>query len=705
MRLKLALIVLGAALLLFSGLRPGALPYAQGETRYSDSVTAHWPNALFLRQSLLRGEFPLWRETTMAGQPFAANPLNKTAYPPQWLALLLPPALHLDVLIALHLLIAGAGMWRWLRALALRDEAAAFGALAYALAPRLLGHLAAGHLDVLYALAWWPWLMLGIVVLLRRAEFHPHTLFPQGERASKQDNGHTQGIIFSLQFGMVAALCALADVRVALFAFISAGVYAFYLMWTRRALLVSQQLENARRTRHCGVPTGVHHISPVGLFGLARALPVTMVLTIALFVPLVLWQPYLSRATLSAAEAGVFPLELTHFLGLILPAHRGGPETLTYLGLMTLTLAWVGLAALPRRQRILLAAALLLAALYAMGANAFLWPALTQLVPGLLWFRVPSRAWLIVALLVPALAGYGVHVLLERIYRRDSQESGGEDRSRSRLRLMVAAWMGLTAVVGAFALLVLPLPDSIGASALVFGLAVGGALLAIFSGRLRANAARLLLLGVLAADLGWTGINLLDWRGEDEWLNPHRPLAERLVELDADRVFSPTYSVEQQVAEAYGLRLFGGVDPFQLSGIVRAVEAGSGVVSAGYDPVLPSLTGISSEQEVERANRNARIDTAVLAQWLVSHVVAAYVIDHPRLELVDVVSGISIHRNLDYQPRDPAATLPDWPPDWPGLPDAAAVARLNQITSISYLVSGIGWVMCLGLLFLFRKRA
>lgn len=667
MRLRLALLAVGAAALLLSGLRPGALPFMRGEARYSDSVTAHWPNALFLRQALLRGEFPLWRETTMAGQPFAANPLNKTAYPLQWLALLLPPALHLDMLIILHLLIAGVGMWRWLRALGLRVEAAAFGALAYALAPRAFGHLAAGHLDALYALAWWPWLMAAVRRCAGAGMEYILSL------------RHRRDTVFAaLQFGAAAALCALADVRVALFAFISAAVYAVYVMWARRTLR---------------------------LFGFALALPVASLLLAALLVPLALWQPYLSRAGLSAAEAGVFPLEAAHFLGLILPAHRGGPETLTYLGLTTLTLAGVGLAALPGRQRVLLTAALLLAALYAMGMNAFLWPTLTQLAPGLLWFRVPSRAWLIIALLTPALAGYGVHVLLERIHRRDSQESGGEDRSISRLRLMIAAWMGMTALTGAFALLALPLPDSIGMSALVFGLLTGGALLAILSGRLRANAAALLLLGVLAADLGWTSVNLLEWRGEEAWLDPQRPLAERLVALDADRIYSPTYSLEQQAAEAYGLRLFGGVDPFQLSAIVRAVEAGSGVSSADYNPVLPPLTGIASEQDVERANRDAQIDARILAQWSVSHVVAAYPIEHPRLEQVDMIGDIWIYRNRDYQPRDRAARIPDWPTGWPGLPDAAAVARLNQITSISYLVSGIGWVMCLGLFLLFRKRA
>lgn len=111
MRLKLGLVAAGILFLLLAGMRPDALPYPRYEARFSDAVTAHWPNALFLRESIQQGVFPVWRETTMAGQPFAANPLNKTAYPFQWLAVIFPPALHLNIMIIFHLMVAGAGMW------------------------------------------------------------------------------------------------------------------------------------------------------------------------------------------------------------------------------------------------------------------------------------------------------------------------------------------------------------------------------------------------------------------------------------------------------------------------------------------------------------------------------------------------------------------------------------------------------------------
>ena len=215
MRLKLLCVALGAVFLLATGFRPGTLPYIPG-AQFSDATISHFPAALFLRQSVLeRGAFPLWRDTIMAGQPFAANPLNKTAYPPQWLVLLLPTVLHLDVLIVLHLLIAGWGMAYWARSLGLRPEAAALSGLAYALAPRLIAHTGAGHLDVVYALAWWPWLMAAVY------------------RAAAAEHDRVSNV---LRVALPAGLVFLGDVRVSLFALSLAAAYGVYEAARRREL-------------------------------------------------------------------------------------------------------------------------------------------------------------------------------------------------------------------------------------------------------------------------------------------------------------------------------------------------------------------------------------------------------------------------------------------------------------------------------------
>jgi hypothetical protein len=199
----------------------------------------------------------------------------------------------------------------------------------------------------------------------------------------------------------------------------------------------------------------------------------------------------------------------------------------------------------------------------------------------------------------------------------------------------------------------------------------------------------------------WTGRNWLEWRGADSWLQPHQALAERLIDLQPERIYSPTYSVEQQVAAAYHLHLFGGVDPFQLRGVVRAIEQGSGVASAGYSVVLPPLTGIATDEEITQANRDAIPNPQILADWGVSHIVAAYPIDHPQLALVDTVNDNYIYANQDFTTSP--GQFPAWPSDWPDLPDADTVEQLNQLTVIAALVSATTFVFCLAVLLLNKK--
>ncbi|NDJ59774.1 MAG: hypothetical protein GYB67_01545 [Chloroflexi bacterium] len=652
MRHSLLIVALGAALLILTGLRPNTLPFVPGAP-FSDAVIAHWPAALHLQTAVVgAGRFPVWQETILAGHPFAANPLNKTAYPLQWLALILPPALHLDVMIILHLVIAGAGMWLWARALGLRPEAAALSALAFAVGPRLIAHTGAGHLDLVYALAWWPWLMAAV----------RHVITAPG-----------RNLAAVLRLVIVAALLFLADTRLSLFAFTLAAAYGL-------ALIVG-----ARRWRR--------------IAELIPAVLLFLLLTAAVIVPLLLWRPYLSRAELTPADAAVFSLEPSQLLGLILPPHSGGIETIAYLGLPILVLAGIAIAARPRQHALWWIAAVI-ALLYALGSNGPLWPLLVEAVPELLWFRVPARAWLIIALIAPLLAGYGLQTLLAAVERVNT---GGRTGMR-RVRLLVIAGMGAALACGAFTFAALPLPQTVGIGVFVIGGAFGALLLIALAGRLSSARLTTLLLLIVFADLAWFGRAWLEWRGPDDWLEPYAPLAERLIAESPARIYSPTYSLPQQVAAAHGLRIFGGVDPFQLRGVVDAVHQAGGVERGGYDVVVPSLTGMDGD-DLTTANRGAVLDTALLARWAVTHVVAAYPIDQPGLALVDVVDDVYIYANQN-QAVDPAISLnfdriANWPRNWPDLPERGRVVRINETTATATLIAGVGLLLTCGLLILF----
>ncbi len=654
--MRLSLIGLGGLFLILVGLRPQALPFIPGAS-FSDAAVAHWPAAYHLREAVLeRGEFPLWQDTILGGQPFAANPLNKTAYPLQWLALLLSPALHLNVLLVLHLLLAGLGMYRWTRTLDFPVSAALFSALAYTFAPKIIAHVGAGHLDLLYALAWWPWLMESVKRLV--------------------SPGESPAWLRVIEVGVLAGLVMLSDVRLGLFALALAAAYAVWEAASQRTI----------KRLLCGVP----------------ALALSAILTFSVTLPLLVWRPYLSRSAMTTADAGVFSLEFGHLVGLLLPPHSGNVETLAYLGLPVLLLAGIAVFAAPRRH-IFWIIAIGLAVLYALGVNSPFWPLLTDLLPFLRWFRVPSRAWFVVILIASVLAGYGLMVLMNGVERLRQREIV---RRLAIKRLATAGGLGASLFCGGFTLAALSeLPATIGVGVMGVGALLGVVVLLGLYGRLPASRLAVLITLILFVDLAWTGRNWLEWRGPEDWLTHQDALVELLNTENPARIYSPNYALEQQVAAAIHLRLFYGVDPFQLSGIVDAIEQGSGVPVTAYSVVMPPLD-VEADEGDDRtpdemmltANRDAILDTASLAEWAVSHVVTTYPLEYDRLELLSESSPYFVYRNLDY---DPAVQLNEY--GWPVsggdiLPDTATVGHLNQITGLSALVAGISFVLCTALL-------
>ncbi len=619
------------------GLNPLGVPFIP-DAIYTDALIAHWGAADFMRESVLRGEYPLWRETIFAGVPFAANPLNKTAYPPQWLATLLPPSIHLNTLIVLHLMVAGAGMWAWARRLRLRAEPAALAVLAYVLAPRVVATLGAGHLDIIYALAWVPWLAWLLTDPPQRA------------------------LLWLLQVALVAALLFLADVRVALFGFLFCGAYALWRV---------AQVRDARRIALAG----------------AAILPFAL-LVVALLVPLLSWQPHLSRADITVDEAGTLSLEPFGLAGLLLPPHEGGGgfETMVYLTLPVLVLALVGLFARPPGEMLFWGGVIFVAALWALGVNTPFWRTLAQ-SEVLRWFRVPARAWLVVVWSAPILAGYGLQAVMHI-----TEQWRAEDPPAYVfwLRLGAAGAGGLLAVCGGTLLAtgLVGLPPSAGALLIFNGLALGSVLLLVLLQHGRERVVALSLLAITFADAAVTGANWLEWRGANLWLAPHAELADALLAEDADRVYSPAYALPQEVAEAYNLRLFYGVDPFQLLTFVQAVQAGSGVPVDDYSIVLPPPMGAESDEDLLFANQDASLDADVLAAWGVSHVIAAYPLEDEALALLDIINGVNVYRNTSYTPEyTPPELLPP-----------ATITRLHRLTLLSAGVSAVAWVVVGGLI-------
>src|SRR5260221_8711481 len=133
------------------------------DSNYTDLLLSHLPNAVYWRDSLVHfAQWPLWNGQIYAGLPFAADPLAGIWYPPALALLALPLPFGFNLLLALHLAWAGYGLFRFLRGEGLALPASALGAVAFAGTPKLVAHLGAGHVSLVYAVAWTPWLLLSV---------------------------------------------------------------------------------------------------------------------------------------------------------------------------------------------------------------------------------------------------------------------------------------------------------------------------------------------------------------------------------------------------------------------------------------------------------------------------------------------------------------------------------------------------------------
>lgn len=589
-----------AAFLWGVGLGGDNLPTPR-DALFSDAMTSHWPNALLLRRSVLDDHvWPLWRPWIMSGTPFAANPLSKVWYPPQWLVLFLPPGWHLTLLIWLHLVLAGAGARAWARATGLPEGPSALAGAGYAFAPRVIAAVGAGHVDLVYAVAWVPWLLWGV----------ERVLF--GSRQQRT----------AIWLGIFAALCLLADVRLSAYAFALTVAYA---LWRWRSAVARRQ--------------AALRLLAAALLGAG--------LSAVQWVPLLWWRADLSRAGITAHGAALFSLRAEDWFGLFFGDHGGLGEMLVYVGISTLALALAAVLLRPRALLFWLVVVLFVGA-HAMGENFILWRALVEVIPLLRWWRVPPRTWFLAALILPYLAAWGAHLLATT------------PPDRRAARLLVTATLGAGMACGGFSLAVLSADlgwgPTIGTLALpLTALVMALALARAWSPRVLLGAFAVILL----ADMLWIDQSLVMGRSPREWLEPYRSLAEYLRQAGAVRVYSPTYSLPQQAAAYWQIAQFDGVDPFQTQSYVAAAEMATGVHGEGYSVTIPAFVPENEEQTEQEtlatANCDAPIRPAVLGTWLVTHVVTACPLSAEGLVLETLIGDVYVYRNT----WAPAVTL-DW---------------------------------------------
>lgn len=138
---------------------------------------------------------PVWNPWLHGGQPILSNPSYAAFYPPNWLALVVPPTYALSLLVVLHAAIAFLGAWFLARRLGTGRGAAALAALGFSGSGALLSLLSA--FTLFCSIAWLPWVLVwGDAALERRAWLRP-ALLAGGALALQLLNGEPVMVVVS----------------------------------------------------------------------------------------------------------------------------------------------------------------------------------------------------------------------------------------------------------------------------------------------------------------------------------------------------------------------------------------------------------------------------------------------------------------------------------------------------------------------------
>ena len=368
-----------------------------------DLVTLFYPYKTYIRDLIGQGEFPLWNPLIQLGVPLLANIQTSVLYPLDALFVVFSFPGALTWSVVLHIWLALAGMYLFLRyGLDTTVFAAWIGALCFGVGGFLLPHI--GHLNQIHTAVWLPWLLL----CARRACGPSTTWVLLGGivTALSFTAGHTQEFYYS---------------------FVAVGLFCAYLAFATPAELTS-------RWWPLVVPPLFILIG--GVLSAAQLFPTLEAVG----------QSY-RLGGVSLQEAGDQALNRNDVLLHLLPNFWQAPpnvETAGYIGVSGAMLALFGALQFVRQRWVpffLLLA--LFAFVLALGTYTPIFALLHQVMPGFSSFRVAGRWLFLVSFSLSVLAALGADRL------RDDLRPG-ERRHLSLLVLSstIAAMVVLVAFIG-----------------------------------------------------------------------------------------------------------------------------------------------------------------------------------------------------------------------------------------------------------------
>jgi hypothetical protein len=337
----------------------GWIPFPSETAQYTDLLLAHYPNAIYLRNAILQDHsIPLWSNLIYSGVPFAANPLSGVWYLPGWIALIFPLPAGISIVLGMHSVFGTWGFYKLLKSEGAGDTGSIIGGIAFGLMPKFAAHYGAGHVSLLYALAWTPWLLL------------------------ESRNGAKWW-----RTGVVLAFLFLADPRWAAF---TGLIWISYYVAHRR-----YDIKEA-------------------LFFYVKSSGIAFLIASPLILPMMEFTRISTRSMMTTDDVLLYSLPPEKLLGLIIPSSVGNTEWFMYQGGLIILLFILQLFIKEARKlNVFWSAWIVLSLLISFGAliPGAEWAAKLPLVSLL---RVPSRALFIMGIGFAAIAGKSSDLLINQ---------------------------------------------------------------------------------------------------------------------------------------------------------------------------------------------------------------------------------------------------------------------------------------------------
>ena len=496
-------------------------------SNYTDIAISHFPNLLLIQQSIIRDhQIPLWSNLIQSGYPFAANPLSGIWYLFGWIAVIFPLPMGININLAIHVLFTFIGMILFLREEKRSYPAAVFGALAFSISTRMFSHLGAGHLTLIYAVSWTPWLLL----VTKRYSGSPlwyKKLFP--------------GIIFGFIFT--------ADPRWIL----PAGlIWFFYLFKIFRKF------------------KPVFQLSIYSFF-------TGLITSAGSWMPLIQYIPLSTRALLTDQEKLIYSLNFDNLIGFFIPDIGGLSEWVVYPGALALLLFVLGIFIYKENKTIRFWYYVATAGLILSFGSNLPFVNLIFSLPIISLLRVPSRFMWIFFL---AIAVIGSFVFDKLVFQRINYKFDRIFFITPVLAFVVLLTAGVVFVTGKLSINLIW-------SGLFF--IISYSLIAVvYHKNGKPLLYSLLFIGILFIDLIGINIQSLNFRPSREVLAVAPGLEDILANLPSyGRIYTPSYSVTQEQAASLGIAQVNGIDPMQLSGYENYFAQASGIPINQYTVTLP----------------------------------------------------------------------------------------------------------------------